>query len=99
MLRTREHIGYTDIVGEADPARILPGFPRKHNLILIAVAVHEQFQLIPYCPRIHHQLKKQLIRRQIQRIHHPVLAFVDNPQILFPVMQQLRASVIAVNRM
>ena len=97
MLRPGEGVGHAHVMREGEPARMLPLLAGEADGISIAVPFDEPLQLAAHRPRIHLQLVEQLVGRQIKRIHHAVLAFVDDPDRLAVRIQQLRAAVVAVD--
>ena len=44
-------------------------------------------------------LIEQLVYGQVERIHHPVLAFIHNPERFSLVVEQLCRAIVAANRM
>ncbi|MNC08275.1 hypothetical protein D3C75_558560 [compost metagenome] len=86
-------------MSKADASGIFRLVAREADGICIAVPLHKHVQFITHGPRIHPQLIEQLIDRKIERIHHPVFAFVHDPERFILVIKQLGRAVIAADRM
>ena len=63
------------------------------HLIVIAVQPHEGIEHISHDPRILFQLPEHLIDAQVQRVHHAVLALVDDPERLAGDVEELFTTV------
>ncbi|MNJ57301.1 hypothetical protein D3C77_528860 [compost metagenome] len=87
------------IMRKTNAAGILLVIARKSNGIFIAEAFHEHIQLISHRPWIHPQLIIQLVYGKVERVHHPVFAFIDNPEGIAVIIEQLRAAIVTTDGM
>src|SRR5579871_3675013 len=74
--------------------------PREANLVLVGVSLGVKVELVTHCPRIQCKLEERLIHDQIERVHHSVLALVDDPERRAVLaFEALRTAKVASNRL
>ena len=89
-----EDVTDAHVVRETDSAGVFGRVIRQADGVLVAVALREQVQLIADGPRVHLHLEEELVHGQIERVHHPVLALVDQPERLALVGKELGTAVV-----
>ena len=66
------------------------------DLVRVAVEPHEVVEQVPHQPRVAVELPEHVVDREVERVHHAVLALVHHPEGLPVDLEQLRRAVVAV---
>ena len=99
IARAGHMVGHAHVVGETESTGIFRGVSGEAHLVAVGEAFHKPVELIPHDPRIHRHLEEEVVHRQVESVHHAILALVNHPEWLTVTFEEFRAAVVAPDRM